>query len=189
MLDVSVPTVPVTAPAHRLALRLGATHSNSSSGTLIGNTMKIHPRPCVAILLVAGTLMTAACSSMKTPATASVAVSTAAVDNAAGAGAAEFAPVEMSAARSKMALANKAMAAKDYKLANDLAMQAQAREIRKMIQRKFGKKVSDKISILYGGSANAANAKTLFSQPDIDGGLIGGASLKADDFATICNAY
>ena len=62
-------------------------------------------------------------------------------------------------------------------------------EIRKMIQRKFGKKVSDKISILYGGSANAANAKTLFSQPDIDGGLIGGASLKADDFATICNAY
>ena len=63
------------------------------------------------------------------------------------------------------------------------------REIRKMIQRKFGKKVSDKISILYGGSANAANAKTLFSQPDIDGGLIGGASLKADDFATICNAY
>jgi triosephosphate isomerase len=62
-------------------------------------------------------------------------------------------------------------------------------EIRKVIQRKYGKRVSDKISILYGGSANAANAKTLFSQPDVDGGLIGGASLKADDFATICNAY
>lgn len=62
-------------------------------------------------------------------------------------------------------------------------------EIRKVIQRKYGKRVSDKISILYGGSANAANAKTLFSQPDVDGGLIGGASLKADDFATICNSY
>ena len=63
---------------------------------------------------------------MKTPATASVAVSTAAVDNAAGAGAAEFAPLEMNSARSKMAQANKALAAKDYKLANDLATQAQA---------------------------------------------------------------
>jgi triosephosphate isomerase (TIM) len=62
-------------------------------------------------------------------------------------------------------------------------------EIRKVIQRKYGKRVSDKMSILYGGSANAANAKTLFSQPDVDGGLIGGASLKADDFATICNSY
>lgn len=62
-------------------------------------------------------------------------------------------------------------------------------EIRKVIQRKYGKRVSDKISILYGGSANAANAKTLFSQADVDGGLIGGASLKADDFAVICNSY
>jgi len=88
--------------------------------------MTHYPRPCVAALLVAGALLTTGCSSMKTPATASVAVSNAAVDNAAGAGGAEFAPVEMSTARSKMALANKAMAAKDYKLANDLAMQAQA---------------------------------------------------------------
>ena len=71
-------------------------------------------------------LAAAGCSSMKTPATASVAVSTAAVDNAAGAGAAEFAPLEMNSARSKMAQANKALAAKDYKLANDLATQAQA---------------------------------------------------------------
>ena len=63
------------------------------------------------------------------------------------------------------------------------------REIRKVVERKYGKRISDKISILYGGSANAAIAKTLFSQPDVDGGLIGGASLKADDFATICNAY
>nr|WP_315469694.1 DUF4398 domain-containing protein [uncultured Undibacterium sp.] len=65
------------------------------------------------------------CSSMKTPATADVAVSKAAVDNAVGAGGAEFAPVEMSAAREKMRLANAAMAAKDYPLAIELANQAQ----------------------------------------------------------------
>jgi hypothetical protein len=69
--------------------------------------------------------LTAGCSSLKTPATADVAVSKAAVDNAAGAGGAEFAPAEMMAARDKLALANKAMAAKDYKLAIDLAAQAQ----------------------------------------------------------------
>ena len=77
-------------------------------------------------MLAVGALMTGACSGMKTPATASVAVSTAAVDNAAGAGGAKFAPLEMSSARHKMALANKAMATKDYKLANELAAQAQA---------------------------------------------------------------
>jgi hypothetical protein len=74
----------------------------------------------VAVVLMVG------CSSMKTPATADVAVSKAAVDNAAGAGGAEFAPAEMNSAREKLALANKAMAAKDYKLAADLANQAQA---------------------------------------------------------------
>ncbi len=80
----------------------------------------------IALLaLTAATALAAGCSSMKTPATASVAVSSAAVDNAAGAGGAQFAPIEMNAARDKMALANKAMAAKDYKLANDLATQAQ----------------------------------------------------------------
>ena len=71
-------------------------------------------------------ITTVACSSLKTPATADVAVSKAAVENAAGAGGAEFAPMEMTSAREKMALANKAMAAKDYKLASDLASQAQA---------------------------------------------------------------
>jgi len=80
----------------------------------------------IALLAVfAATALAAGCGSMKTPATASIAVSTAAVDNAAGAGGAQFAPVEMNAARDKMALANKAMAAKDYKLANDLATQTQ----------------------------------------------------------------
>lgn len=78
------------------------------------------------VLCTAAVVLTAGCSSMKTPATASVAVSKAAVDNAAGAGGAEFAPVEMNSAREKMALANKAMTAKDYKLAGDLANQAQA---------------------------------------------------------------
>ncbi len=71
-------------------------------------------------------ITTVGCSSLKAPATADVAVSKAAVDNAAGAGGAEFAPMEMTSAREKMALANKAMAAKDYKLASDLANQAQA---------------------------------------------------------------
>lgn len=82
----------------------------------------------VAGSLLAGVLalLMCACSSMKTPATADVAVSKAAVDNAVSAGGPEFAPVEMNSAREKMALANKAMAAKDYKLAADLAGQAQA---------------------------------------------------------------
>lgn len=79
-----------------------------------------------AVLCGAAVLLTAGCSSMKVPATTDVAVSKAAVDNAAGADGAQFAPVEMNSAREKMALANKAMAAKDYKLADELAMQAQA---------------------------------------------------------------
>nr|WP_315205845.1 DUF4398 domain-containing protein [uncultured Albidiferax sp.] len=66
------------------------------------------------------------CSSMKTPATANVAVSKAAVDSAVGAGGAEYAPLEMDSARTKMAAANKAMADKDYKLAATLATEAQA---------------------------------------------------------------
>jgi len=79
-----------------------------------------------AILCSAATMLMVGCSSLKTPATADVAVSKAAVDNAAGAGGAQFAPLEMTAAREKLALANKAMLAKDYKLARDMANQAQA---------------------------------------------------------------
>lgn len=71
-------------------------------------------------------VLSVACSSLKTPATASVAVSAAAVENATTAGGAEFAPIEMNAAREKMARANAAMANKDYRLARDLANQAQA---------------------------------------------------------------
>lgn len=78
------------------------------------------------LLCGATVLLTAGCSSLKTPATSSVAVSKAAVDNASAAGGSEFAPLEMNSAREKMALANKAMTAKDYKLARDLANQAEA---------------------------------------------------------------
>lgn len=48
--------------------------------------------------------------------------------------------------------------------------------------------VADNIRIIYGGSVKANNAKEIFTQPDVDGGLIGGASLKADDFTAICEA-
>jgi triosephosphate isomerase (TIM) len=61
--------------------------------------------------------------------------------------------------------------------------------IRKVFQKKYGKVTSNGISILYGGSCNASNAKSLFALPDVDGGLIGGASLKADDFAAIINSF
>jgi len=61
--------------------------------------------------------------------------------------------------------------------------------IRGLIASKYSKETAAKISILYGGSCSASNANELFSQPDIDGGLIGGASLKADDFLAIINAY
>jgi len=71
-------------------------------------------------------LLAVGCSSLKTPATADVAVSKAAVDNAAGAGGVQYAPIEMTSARQKMVLANQAMAAKDYKLARELAAQAEA---------------------------------------------------------------
>jgi triosephosphate isomerase len=47
---------------------------------------------------------------------------------------------------------------------------------------------AERMTILYGGSVKADNAATLFAQPDIDGGLIGGASLKADEFVAICRA-
>jgi hypothetical protein len=71
-------------------------------------------------------LSAAGCSDLKTPATADVAVSKAAVESAASAGGTQLAPAEMSAAREKLALANQAMAKKDYRLAMDLASQAQA---------------------------------------------------------------
>ncbi len=66
------------------------------------------------------------------------------------------------------------------------ATPAQAQEmhafIRRVIREKFGEDIAENLSILYGGSCNPKNAKSLFANPDVDGGLIGGASLKADDF-------
>lgn len=61
--------------------------------------------------------------------------------------------------------------------------------IRNMLQKRFGKRVSENTSILYGGSVKASNAKELFAQPDVDGGLVGGASLNADEFIQIINAF
>ncbi len=60
--------------------------------------------------------------------------------------------------------------------------------IRSVFATKYGQPVADQISILYGGSVKAANAKEIFSQPDVDGGLVGGASLVATEFAAIINA-
>ncbi|MBX7241499.1 MAG: triose-phosphate isomerase [Bacteroidia bacterium] len=60
--------------------------------------------------------------------------------------------------------------------------------IRRIISEKYGASVADETSILYGGSVTASSAPELFSQPDIDGGLVGGASLKSREFAEIVKA-
>lgn len=59
--------------------------------------------------------------------------------------------------------------------------------IREEIEKTYGKNVSDDVIIQYGGSVKSSNAKELFEMSDIDGGLVGGASLKADEFAKIVN--
>jgi triosephosphate isomerase len=67
----------------------------------------------------------------------------------------------------------------------------QAQEVHEFIRQRLAghdSAVAEKTRILYGGSMNASNAEELLAKPDIDGGLIGGASLKADDFLTICRA-
>ena len=88
---------------------------------------KMHHAQWVTVMCAATLMSLAACgTSQKIPATADVAVSKNAVENAVSAGAAELAPAEITAARSKMMLANQALAAKDYALARDLATQAQA---------------------------------------------------------------
>ena len=61
--------------------------------------------------------------------------------------------------------------------------------IRGVIADKYGKEVAENTSILYGGSCKPSNAKELFAKPDVDGGLIGGASLKCDDFMGIVKAF
>jgi len=73
------------------------------------------------------------------------------------------------------------------------ASTAQAQEMHLMIRKhfasKYGEDVANKISILYGGSAKPSNAKELFACPDVDGGLIGGASLVARDFVDIAKSF
>ena len=61
-------------------------------------------------------------------------------------------------------------------------------EIRTVIRKLYGARVARSVTILYGGSMNAKNAAELLAQPDVDGGLIGGASLKPEDFNIIINA-
>ena len=61
--------------------------------------------------------------------------------------------------------------------------------IRDTLQKKFGGEISQNTSILYGGSCNPGNANLLFTQQDIDGGLIGGASLDAYSFLRIINSF
>lgn len=61
--------------------------------------------------------------------------------------------------------------------------------IRKTLAGQYGQEIADNTSILYGGSCNAGNAKELFSNPDVDGGLIGGASLGVDKFMPIIEAF
>jgi len=69
----------------------------------------------------------------------------------------------------------------------------QAQEMHKVIREhitdKYGNEIASNTSILYGGSCKPSNAKELFSNPDVDGGLIGGASLSASDFMGIVNAF
>lgn len=75
----------------------------------------------------------------------------------------------------------------------ETAFPEQAQEIhahiRSLIAAKYGQEVADEISILYGGSVKPDNAKEIFSQPDIDGGLIGGAALKLEDFSKIIEGF
>jgi len=69
------------------------------------------------------------------------------------------------------------------------ASSAQAQEmhahLRAVLSSQYGKPVADNVSILYGGSVKGSNAKEIFSQPDVDGGLVGGASLIAEEFVQI----
>jgi triosephosphate isomerase len=61
--------------------------------------------------------------------------------------------------------------------------------IRTLVDKSYGFDIADDLTILYGGSVKPENAKEIFSKPDVDGGLIGGAALKADDFLAIVNGF
>jgi triosephosphate isomerase len=74
------------------------------------------------------------------------------------------------------------------KTASSQQAQEMHKHIRTQLASKYGETVAADISILYGGSVKASNAKEIFGQPDVDGGLVGGASLVAEEFAAIINA-
>jgi triosephosphate isomerase len=74
------------------------------------------------------------------------------------------------------------------KTASSEQAQEMHKYLRSVLVSKYGENIADTISILYGGSVKGSNAKELFSQPDVDGGLVGGASLNADEFVTIINS-
>ncbi len=74
------------------------------------------------------------------------------------------------------------------KVATDEQAQEACAFIRSLLAETYGQTIAAETRILYGGSVNAKNAAGLFAQTDIDGGLVGGASLKADDFSVICHA-
>ena len=75
----------------------------------------------------------------------------------------------------------------------ETASPAQAQEmhahIRAVLAAKYDDALAQRVSVLYGGSVKPANAKEIFAQTDVDGGLIGGAALNAEDFAAIVNAF
>lgn len=75
------------------------------------------------------------------------------------------------------------------KTATSEQAQAMHAYIRNQIAEKYTSEVAQEISILYGGSVKPGNAKEIFAQPDVDGGLIGGASLKSRDFTDIIKAF
>ncbi len=74
------------------------------------------------------------------------------------------------------------------KVASDQQAQSMHAFIRQLIRKRYGEEVAQKTLILYGGSCKPSNAAGLFAQPDVDGGLIGGASLQADEFLGIVRA-
>lgn len=75
------------------------------------------------------------------------------------------------------------------KTASSQQAEAMHKAIRGFIEKQYGRNTAEKISILYGGSCNASNASELFACENVDGGLIGGAALKASDFLQIANSF
>lgn len=75
------------------------------------------------------------------------------------------------------------------KTATSQQAESMHKSIRSFIEKQYGNSTADKISILYGGSCNASNASELFACENVDGGLIGGAALKASDFLQIANSF